>query len=47
VVPDDELDDPGRGRTLRTRMTDLRARLREVDLSLRRIRRRGYTLPRR
>jgi DNA-binding response OmpR family regulator len=47
LVPDDAFDDAMSERTVRTRMTDLRARLRDLDLSLRRIRRRGYVLQRR
>jgi hypothetical protein len=47
LVPDDDFEDTFGERTLRTRMTDLRARLRELELSVRRIRRRGYILQRR
>jgi hypothetical protein len=44
LVPDDDFQDGPDHRTLRTRMTDLRARFREVGLSLSRVRRRGYIL---
>jgi hypothetical protein len=47
LVPDDDFDRTGDERSLRTRMTNLRARLRELELSVRRIHRRGYLLERR
>jgi hypothetical protein len=46
LVPDDDFG-PADERTLRSRMTPFRARIREVELSLRRVRRRGYLLQRR
>jgi hypothetical protein len=51
VVPDHELANALRGghasESLRAQMTQLRARLRPVDLVVRRVRRRGYLLQRR
>jgi hypothetical protein len=47
LVADDDFATAAHERSLRTRMTDLRARLRDVELSLRRVRRRGYLLQRR
>jgi DNA-binding response OmpR family regulator len=48
VVQDGDLEQAtGDERTVRTRMTELRASLRDLELSVRRVRRRGYTLQRR
>jgi DNA-binding response OmpR family regulator len=47
LVPDEDFESGAGERTLRTQMTDLRARLRGVELSVRRVRRRGYLLQRR
>jgi DNA-binding response OmpR family regulator len=46
VVPDSDFgdDETASDPALRVRMTQLRARLRELDLTLHRVRRRGYTL---
>jgi DNA-binding response OmpR family regulator len=47
VVLDDELHEDAGGESVRSALTRLRSRLRDTDLVLRRVRRRGYTLTRR